>query len=145
MSSGGIDPWVFFVVPLVVVVIGYLIASTRRGSVSGTRIGSRRHTIHNAADPQLVFDRITAIGHPFRIDDSDPQTKRIVLSTSPTFGTWGFFYPIEIKASPTGGTQIDIGIASKFVQIGPLVTKWHNKAKDSIVDLLGVPAARVAT
>jgi hypothetical protein len=138
-----IEQWVFVLIPLVIVGLGFLIASMRRGSVSGTHLGSRRHTLHNAADPAMVFERLRAIGHPYRVDDADPEHRILVLSSPPTFATWGFLYPIVITPDGSGGSQIQLGITSRFIQFGPLVTKWHNKLRDEVQHLLGVPAARV--
>ena len=139
-----IEPWVFLLIPLVIVGLGFVIATMRRGSVANAHIGSRRHTIHHPGDPATVFARLRAIGHPYRVDDADANRTLLVLSSPPTFATWGFLYPIMIVPSATGGSQIDIGISSRFIQFGPLVTKWHNKMRDEVEQLLGAPAARVA-
>lgn len=138
-----IDPWVFMVVPLVVVGLGFVIATSRRGSVAGTRIGSRKLDVHNAADPDAVFGRLRTLGGKYRLDDSDPQRRVLVFSSPPTFATWGFLYPVNVVPEG-GGTRIEIGIASRFIQFGPLVTSAHKQLAAAIEDELGVPVARVA-
>lgn len=136
------DP-VVFMIPIVVVAIGFIVASSRRGSVSGTRIGSRQLVLHTPADPATVFGRLRMLGGKYRTDDSDATRNIIVLSSSPTFATWGFLYPVHIEADDSG-SRIVIGIQSRFVQWGPLVTSAHKQCAKAIEDLLGVPAARVA-
>ncbi len=130
-------------IPAVVVGFGLLLASGKRGAVGRTRIGSRRLELHTVADPALVFERIRAIGAPFRVDDADPTLHTLVLSSPPTFTTWGFLYPVTITADGNG-TRIEVGIESRFIQMGPLVTRAHKQCLAAIEDLIGVPAARVA-
>ncbi|MDQ3368956.1 MAG: hypothetical protein M3680_26325 [Myxococcota bacterium] len=138
-----IDPWVFILIPLVIMGLGLLIASSRRGSVGGTKIGSRQLDVHNPADPDAVFGRLKALGGKYRIDDANPQLRMLVFSSSPTFATWGFLYPVNVVAEGTG-TRIEIGIASRFIQFGPLVGSAHKQMVKAVEELLGVPVARVA-
>jgi hypothetical protein len=55
----------------------------------------------------------------------------------------GFLYPVVISPAGTG-SRIRIGITSKFIQIGPLVTRAHEQARRAVEGALGVPAARIA-
>ena len=123
--------------------VGYGIALTRTGKVSGASIGSRRHELHTPATPEQAFAAIRAIGLPYTIDDADPIRKILVLSSPVTFFSWGFFYPVFLHAEP-GGTKIDVGCHSKFLQMGPLVSRAHDNARRAIEAALSVPAARVA-
>jgi hypothetical protein len=136
--------WVYFT-PLLLVVIGYLVAVSRTGKVAGASMGGRRLEVHTPADPKTAFERILTIGGKFKVDDRDPEGKILVLSSSVTFGTWGFLYPVYIHpAADGGGSHILIGIHSKFIQWGPLVTKWHKQCARAIEELLAPPTARVA-
>ena len=137
-------PVTFMVIPIAVVGLGYFIASSKKGAVGRTRIGSRSLDMHTIAPPALVFERLVAIGAPYRVDDSDPTSRTLVLSSPPTFTTWGFLYPVTITADDSG-SRITVGIESRFIQIGPLVTRAHKQCLAAIEDLIGVPAARVAT
>jgi hypothetical protein len=85
--------WMFIAIPFVMVGLGLLIAFTRRGSVSGTRIGSRCLEVTSAADAATVFERIRMIGEPYRVDDHDEKSGAVVLSSPPTFATWAFCIP----------------------------------------------------
>jgi len=126
---------------LVVIAVGYAIAFRRKGSARNARIGVRHLELRTPVDPQSVFDRIRMIGSPFKVDDADPQEKIVVLSTPVSFATWGFFYPVFIHADGTG-SRIDLGIQSKFIQIGPIVGKKHRDCLRAIERELSVPTAR---
>jgi hypothetical protein len=133
----------FILIPAVVVGLGLLFAFTRRGSVGGTTMGSRRLEVRVPADPQTVFTRLLQITGRYKVDDSDRDGRIIVLSSSPTFATWGFFYPVIVHPEASG-SRIEIGIQSKFIQFGPLVTRAHKQAVTAIEQLLSIPTARVA-
>jgi hypothetical protein len=137
------EAWTFILLPIVIVIVGLVIAGARRGNVRMVRIGSRRLELRSPGAPATVFERIKSLGGRYRLDDADPATHRIVLSTSPTLATWGFFYPIEIHADGES-SRIEIGIQSRLIQLGPLVTRAHKQCAEAIQTLLGVPAARVA-
>lgn len=128
---------------LVLVVVGYGVAFTRKGKVSTATIGDRRHELFVRADANTVFDAISAIGTPFSVDDKDREAKVIVVSSPVTFGTWGFFYPVFLQAQPDG-TRIVIGCHSKVLQFGPLVGRAHKRCRDAIEAMLSIPEARVA-
>jgi hypothetical protein len=134
--------WVFLV-PLIVVGVGYAIAFTRKGSVAGASMGSRRLEVHTPASPEQAFERVRTMGGKFIADDSDPNAKVIVLSSPVSLFSWGFLYPVFIHAEGAG-SRIEIGIKSKFVQIGPVVGKWHRDCAAAIEQALSVPPARVA-
>lgn len=134
--------WVWMI-PLVVVGIGYAIAASRKGSVKSATMGSRKLTLHTPLDPASTFARISQIAGRVKVDDADPQARILVLSTGVTFGTWGFLYPVFIH-DESGGSRIEIGCHSKFIQIGPLVTKHHKQTVEEVAQLLGLPQARIA-
>jgi hypothetical protein len=134
----------YFAVLLIVIVIGYGIAFTRKGSVATTRLGSRRRETCSELDVATVYERLALIGGgKFSVDDKDPQQHIIILSSPVTFFTWGFLYPVYLY--PSGNlTRIEVGCSSKFFQIGPLVTKAHDECIHAILAALSVPVARVA-
>ena len=92
---------VFWIV-LIFCGVGYAIAFTRKGSVARDRLGASRIDIHTPADPATVFARLSALSGRVHVDDKDPQTKILVLSTPVTFFTWGFLYPVYLHAEGSG-------------------------------------------
>jgi hypothetical protein len=131
------------VIGLVFAGVMLAIAFVRRGSVAAQRIGGRRLEVQAAAPPDAVFERLRAMPAPYRVEDADAAQRKLVLSTNPSFASFGFFYPIEIHARPDGGSAIHVGILSKVFQYGPIVTRWHRKAIKAIEEQVTVPGARV--
>jgi hypothetical protein len=134
----------YFAVLLVVIVVGYGIAYTRKGKVASATMGSRTHELHTPATPEQAFEAISRVGRPFTVDDRDASSKVLVLSSPVTFFSWGFLYPVFLHAEPGGGTKIQIGCHSKFIQVGPIVTRAHTNALQAIEAALSLPTARVA-
>jgi hypothetical protein len=128
----------------VVVVVMLLVAYSRRGSVAGTQLGGRRREVHTALDPDATFAAVQRVGAPFRLDDANADRRALVLSSSPTIASWGFFYPIVITAGSGGGSTLVIGVRSKVFQYGPIVTRWHGKCVDAIEAALAAPATQRA-
>jgi hypothetical protein len=68
----------------------------------------------------------------YKVDDIADTGWRIILSESPTFTTWGFFYPVYMSPHPNGGTLVEVGIKSKAIQMGPIVTRKHETCFNGI-------------
>ena len=130
----------FWPVFLLLIAIGYVVAFTRKGHV---RMGmsSSQITITSPAPPEVVLERIKLIGSPYHIDAAEGPV--VIVSSPVTFGSWGFFYPVHVHAEGSG-SRIVVGVSSKVFQIGPLVTRAHNKCVEAIEATLAVPVARLA-
>jgi hypothetical protein len=131
--------WIFI---LIGVGVGYVVAFSRKGKVTGASMTSRQQTVTSAASPAEAFAALCKIGRPFVVDDSDASSNILVLSSPVTFFSWGFLYPVFI--TPNGsGSRILIGCGSKLFQMGPVVTNAHNKAVAAVEQALSVASARV--
>ena len=119
-----------------VTILAITIALVRRGHARTASLGGRRLEVRTAAAPDVVLARLRELGGPYRTDDVDGDRRVLVLSSRPTLATWGFFYPIFIHADGTG-SRIEIGIKSRFIQVGPLVTGAHKKCVAAIETALG--------
>lgn len=119
----------FLITTVGVVGVFLLVAYLRRGTVASVRMGARVHEVETELAPDAAFAQLIRGVGTFQHADSDPATRAILLQTNPTFATWGFFYPISIQPGPRGGSRIRIGIKSKVIQWGPLVTKWHEQCR----------------
>jgi len=125
-------------------VTGHLVARLRRGNVAKHFVGSSQIDVTTAAEPNVAFDTIKHIDRPYRVDDADPATLRIVLSSPPNPLSWGFFYPVEIKARD-GGSKITIGIKSRFVFGGIIqTTRAHERCARAIEALFAGPPMQIA-
>ena len=139
--GNGVNPIIFLLIPLVMVGIGLIVAFSKKGSVAGAQMGSRVLDVHTPADPDTAFAKIKGMGGLYKVDDSDPSRRVIVLSSSPTMFSWGFLYPVFIQ--PEGsGSSIQVGIHSKCIQWGPIVTRAHKDVIARIERALGVATAR---
>lgn len=130
-------------VGLGVTIFAITIALVRRGKARTAALGGRRLEVRTAAAPEAVLAVLRELGGPYRTDDLDPARGVVVLSSRPTLATWGFFYPIFIHADGTG-SRIEVGIKSRFIQFGPLVSAAHRTCVAAIEAALGLPVARVA-
>lgn len=135
-----------FQVPLYIVVLiglAYVFASFRRGKVSRVSKSGSTRTLQIAADPDLVFKTLSGPFDRYKVDDADATRRIVVLSIPPSLFAWGFFFPVWIEASPSGGSLVEIGIESKLFQWGPIVSRAHTRCVASIEGLLRPAAARV--
>jgi len=133
----------FWVVFLGLMLVAFIVAFIRKGKV-GMAMPSRRRVVTSNAAPAEVFDRLLRIARPYVVDDSDPRTHVIVLSRGRgLFGGWGFLFPVFIAPAPGGGSELTIGCTSKVFQVGPLVTRSHDKCVDAIEAQLAIATARV--
>jgi hypothetical protein len=137
----------FGIVVVCYLIACYAIAASRKGRV-GVTVTTQRHDVFVPIDPATVFARLAQIGDRYRVDDVDPVTRRLVLSSSVTLFTWGYFYPVAIHPHGPAGSRIEIGIRSRLPQRGALMTALVTHAllrcADEISEWLEVPAARVA-
>lgn len=130
---------------LVLVAVLYAVAAFRKGKVDSIGFSSRVLEFDVASDRTEVFMAISRGVDGFRKEDADAERGLILLTTGPSFATWGFFFPIILEELPEGGTRIRISISSRIFQVGPLVTKWHKKCLAAVESSVGtLPLARIA-
>ncbi|WNV86378.1 hypothetical protein [Umezawaea sp. Da 62-37] len=126
---------VFVVVACVLTLVMYLVASSRKGSVGAVAMTNRRIVLHSAAPPGAVYSWLTQYCPPgYSVEDADPANGIVVLSSKPTFFTYGFFFPAIVCTEGTG-TRVDLGIKSRLFQYGPLVTKAHREIAHALANL----------
>ena len=92
------------------------------------------------ACPRMEYVGVTATGYNV-VDAAEGPI--VILASGVSFASWGFFYPVHVH--PEGnGSKIVVGISSKVFQIGPVVTRAHEKCVQAIEATLSVPVARIA-
>jgi hypothetical protein len=133
----------FWMVFLLAMAVAFAIAFLRKGKV-GMPMTSRQREVTLSAAPAEVFAALRGIPRPYVVDDSDPKSNVIILSRGMgLLGGWGFLFPVFIAPAPGGGSHLTIGCTSKVIQMGPLVTRSHDKCVEAIEAQLAIPAARV--
>jgi len=121
---------------LALLAIGFAVALTARGRAATATRTSRLRTFDVGLTPDEAFARLTAMPEgTYRVDDRDPATRVLVMSSRPTGFTWGFLYPIFISERDRGA-RVEVGIKSRFIQVGPLVTRAHDQVMAAIEDHL---------
>lgn len=80
----------------------------------------------------------------YEADEISESGDRIVLSEPPTLVTWGFFYPIYVTERGDEGTLVEIGIKSKFVQIGAIPRRAHERFANRLKSALLAEGAVVS-
>ncbi|MBB3665879.1 MULTISPECIES: hypothetical protein [Prauserella salsuginis group] len=119
----------------VVVSVPLVIALTRKGSVATVPMTKRRQVVRVEAAPEHVYAWITQrCPAGFAVVDTDPGRGLALLDSRMSLATWGFFYPVLVTPEPAG-TRVEIGIKSKAIQYGPLVTRQHRKLADALATL----------
>jgi hypothetical protein len=121
---------------IIVVVIGIflIIAQTRKGSSTLTEKPSNLKSFVANASSEVVLKTIVRFAQQtgYIVDTIEENNGRIALSDSATATSWGFFYPIFLSQQEDGKTLVEIGIKSKAIQVGPIVTQHHDKCFNGI-------------
>ena len=106
----------------------------RKGSSTLTEKPSGLKTFVADASSEAVLKTIIRFAQQtgYSIDTIEDNNGRIVLSDSATATSWGFFYPIFLSQKEDGKTLVEIGIKSKAIQFGPIVSQHHEKCFNGI-------------
>ena len=130
--------YVLTVLILVMLVIAWRYASTRKASTAVTAKPKRLLSFTTAHPPrealQILIDKTQ--GSDYAIDNVDEDHCSLILSTPPTATTWGFFYPIYLTQQDDGLTLVEVGIQSKLYQVGPLVRRQHERCFAHVKEVL---------
>jgi hypothetical protein len=112
----------------IVVLVIVIIAMTRKMPATEARQTSRRITLASPLAPAAVIEKLKAARwRRMKLHDSDDARGVVVLATGVTLFGWGFFYPVFVTRGGSGST-IEVGIKSRAVQWGPVVTNNHKAA-----------------
>ncbi len=72
----------------------------------------------------------------YKLEEASEDFIRVSDAASAT--SWGFYYPIYLKPLGTRETELEIGIQSKAMQMGPVVTKQHQKLIEAVKRALSI-------
>ena len=62
----------------------------------------------------------------YKIELFDETNGNIILGEAPSLASYGFFYPVFVR-SEGAETRVEVGIKSKGWQVGPIVTRHHDR------------------
>jgi hypothetical protein len=124
----------FFITLLFGLCFGYGFAMTRKGSwalqVKPQRIESfsTRMSLEESLASIICFAQESG----YKISNLDEMANRIVLEEPTSLWSYGFFFPVFISKQRDGDTLISVGIKSKFIQYGPVVSRSHRRCVNGI-------------
>lgn len=122
------------IIGIVLIAVMLIIVSMRSGKSQLDTKPRDLMSFESQVDDKLALETIVNFAQQtgYSIDTIDENNKRIVLSDSATMTSWGFFYPIFISRQDNGSTLVEVGIRSKAIMVGPVVTQHHEKCFNGI-------------
>jgi hypothetical protein len=106
--------------------LGVMLAVYRKVSAKTAEPTRRRLILSTPLAPQAAFQKLERtlwIGH-CKLADVDAERRVLVLSSGITGWSWGFFYPVFVRASASG-SEIEVGARARVPQFGPIVANNH--------------------
>jgi len=93
----------------------------------------RRHNIiASSLPPAEVAARLRALdGKDYKLAADKPEQNLVVLADTMTLLSFGNFYPCFYRAAGSG-SEINVGIAPKVPQYGPVVTSKLKKVTEAV-------------
>jgi hypothetical protein len=122
------------VIGIVMAGVFLVIASMRGGSSSLGDRPKRLKSFTASMDSQKAFKSVIRFAQQtgYKISAIDEDKKQLVLEESASATSWGFLYPIFVSTASEGAALIEVGIKSKLAQVGPIVTRSHEKCFNGI-------------
>lgn len=122
------------IIGVVVVGIGLIIAAMRRGSSATGSKPSRLQSFTATGSPQETLKAIIRFAQQagYQISAIDEAKGQLVLEESASLTSWGFFFPVFVSPKSDNSTLVEVGIKSKLVQVGPIVSRSHEKCVNGI-------------
>lgn len=114
--------------------IGLIIAAMRKGSSAVKTKPSRLMSFTTARAPHDVMTIVVRFAQQsgYKIDEIAESDGHILLSDSATATSWGFFYPVYVSRQNDGNSLVEVGIKSQLIQVGPIVSRNHERCFNGI-------------
>jgi len=119
--------WIGLATVCCMIAVGLAMGFTARRSYVGRKRPSRLLSMTTDRSAKEAHELILKLVEPgkYKLEEDHLDQGLLTLASNPTAFSWGFFLPIYIEASEGGQTKVTIGIESKFIQAGPVVTHHH--------------------
>jgi len=116
-------------VAILVVVIFFVVSASRKpADVFKTKPKNLRPLVTSIPYGEAINRLLgQAPSQGYKIEEVVPDGSRVILSTPITLFSYGFFYPVYFSVQPDRSTLVEVGIASRAFQWGPVVTHNHDK------------------
>ncbi|MFA5366761.1 MAG: hypothetical protein WC333_02675 [Dehalococcoidia bacterium] len=128
------------VVGIIIAGIGLIIASKKRGSVYLGAKSGQRQSFSTAGSPKETLKAICLFAKEtgYKIAAIDEPKGQVVFEESASLLSWGFFFPVSVTQQSNGSTLVEVGIESKLVQVGPIVSRNHKRCVKGIKSALSI-------
>ena len=121
--------WIISIVVVGIYISIKLIIGTIRNPASAVNNKPDRIQSFATGMPQLaVLKAIVRYAQTsiYKIEIFDENNGNLVLCDAASLTSYGFFYPIFVRSRGTG-TLVEVGIKSRSWQVGPIVTRHHDR------------------
>jgi hypothetical protein len=111
----------------------------RSRAQSGGRRSRKIETFVTHLSPEKVLEILKRemVRSGYEIEEKVQSDAALLLNEPATATSWGFYFPIYLKSLELGRTEVQIGIQSKALQVGPVVTKRHRACVAAVKAALG--------
>jgi hypothetical protein len=123
-----------FIIPIVVTIIIFIIAASKKGTNVHVSDAVRLVPIVTTLSANDAFEVILKFAkyNGYTVDTAEKENGRIVLNQSGSIMSYGSFFPIHIASRSDGKTIVEVGIRGKMSQKDPLLSKNHERCVDGI-------------
>ncbi|NDY92449.1 hypothetical protein [Ideonella livida] len=124
-------PWFFWLSFFsVVAIFGFALwSATRSGASYLGRRTRRQRTLEVAAPARQALQQIIRYAQAagYKVVALQEDEGLLVLDEPLNWVSWGFFLPVRVAGLPGGLCRVEVGIRSKVFQVGPVVTRSHER------------------
>jgi len=132
----GIGDSVWLAAFLAIILMPALLAESVRASAKTVAPTSRRVVLESPLAPDAAFAKLNAAAFGrCKVRDSDPARRVLVLSSPMSGWSYGFLYPVFVRANGTG-SSIEVGILPKTIQHDLTVSRWHETCAGAVAKAL---------
>ena len=137
-----VAPAVASIIVVILVTLFLVIAEFRKPSSVLKNKPKKLFTFKVKISPDEAIKEICAFGKAYKYSVAEilPDQSRIVLGDESSLFSYGFFYPVYLTPQQDGELLFEVGIASKAIQIGPVVWQRHQKFHDKLKEFLLKPS-----
>jgi hypothetical protein len=106
----------------------------RKGSSAAENKPRRIQSFVTSNTPSSVLKTLIRFAQQsgYKIEFLDEAKGNIVLSDGASLTSYGFFYPVFLTSERESQTLVEVGIKSKVWQVGPIVSRRHDKCFNSV-------------
>jgi hypothetical protein len=113
---------------LVLFVVLFIATTRKAGALLGVRT-RRMLSVPTPASPDESLKAIIRFAQQsgYKVAAIQETEGLLVLDESISLMTWGFYFPVRVSQQADGLTLVEVGIRSKLFQVGPIVSRTHEK------------------